>query len=202
MPADAKIFCLGAHKTGTTSLMEALTILGFELFPEQQWYDDWDLQQSFFAGNHGPVFDLIEKFDAFKDTPFNHSDFFKELHSRYPTALYILTLRDEDELIASHRRWNAVLESEVFPNDQHLKAVAAEFWRREYGQEVAVGDEDFIKATYRARNESILDFFRQRSQQLLVFDLTQESDPWGKLCEFVKRPVPATTVFPHANRTQ
>jgi hypothetical protein len=196
-----KVFCIGAHKTGTTSMQAALRALGFSVLPESVWYNDITLRREFYDGRYAKLFDIIEQYDAFEDSPFNHSDFYQRLYERYPDARFILTVRDPEGVVASHKRWLATLRRTVFAADKDVEAFVEMFWRQEYGQGKFIDDEEKLKAIYARRNESIVEFFRGKSHQFLMMDLQKESHPWDKLCGFLYREVPQMD-FPHLNRTK
>ncbi|WP_295888478.1 sulfotransferase, partial [uncultured Thiohalocapsa sp.] len=86
-----KIFCIGLSKTGTTSLTEALKILGYDAV---HWYAT---KHAFRYTDDGGIdidWDFFERHDAFADTPI--ARIYPQLDERYPDAKFILTLRDED----------------------------------------------------------------------------------------------------------
>ena len=94
-----KIFCIGLSKTGTTSVTDALKILGYDAvhwyatrlafrYVDDETCDGIDIDWSFF-----------ERHDAFADTPI--ARIYPRLDERYPDAKFILTLRDADAWLAS-----------------------------------------------------------------------------------------------------
>ena len=100
---DGKIFGIGFYKTGTTSLYEALRILGYRTlngdtpgsYPGAD--DGATLIKQIDAGNYRlPTF---EQFDAFTDNPYFH--IWRQIYELYPDAKYILTVRDEQPWIDS-----------------------------------------------------------------------------------------------------
>jgi len=100
---DGKVFGIGFYKTGTTSLFEALRVLGYDTvngdtpgsYPGAD--DGITLIRQIDAGDfHLPTFEM---FDAFTDNPYFR--IWREIHAMYPEARYILTTRDEESWIAS-----------------------------------------------------------------------------------------------------
>lgn len=100
---QGKIFGIGFHKTGTSSLAEALRILGYR-----------NIHGNPRGGGHGgdegralleqiEAGDLdlptLEKYQAFTDNPY--FSIWRPLAQRYPRARFILTVRDEDVWIES-----------------------------------------------------------------------------------------------------
>ena len=92
-----KVFCIGFHKTGTTSLGDALTTLGYRVTGLAGKNDPE-------IGNH--VLDmarrLVGEFDAFQDNPW--PILYRELDAMCPGSKFILTLRDPEPWIRSQVR--------------------------------------------------------------------------------------------------
>jgi hypothetical protein len=100
---DGKIFGIGFYKTGTTTLFEALRVLGYHTVNGDKpgsyagADDGATLIRQIDAGDFRlPTFDL---FDAFTDNPYFR--IWRQIHDLYPDARYILTVRDEEPWIAS-----------------------------------------------------------------------------------------------------
>jgi hypothetical protein len=109
---DGKIFGIGFYKTGTTTLYDALRVLGYHTINGDKLgsYPGADDGATFIrqidAGDYRlPTFEM---YDAFTDNPYFR--IWREIYALYPDAHYILTVRDEDAWIAScvkffrHRR--------------------------------------------------------------------------------------------------
>jgi hypothetical protein len=100
---DGKIFGIGFYKTGTTTLFEALRILGYHTV-------NGDKPGSYAGADDGATLirqidsgdfrlPTFEMFDAFTDNPYFR--IWREIYALYPDARYVLTYRDEDAWIAS-----------------------------------------------------------------------------------------------------
>ena len=95
-----KVFVIGFHKTGTSSLGKALQILGYTVCgslkgPDRGGVDrselnEWILRQ---GSNQ------LDRYDAFQDTPWFLA--YAELHRNYPDAKFILTTRDPNSWLKS-----------------------------------------------------------------------------------------------------
>ena len=101
--SSPKIFCIGFYKTGTTTLFEALQVLGFRTINGDKpgsyaGADDGStMLRQIEAGDFNlPTFEL---FDAFTDNPYFR--LWREMYARFPNARYILTVRDEKQWIDS-----------------------------------------------------------------------------------------------------
>jgi hypothetical protein len=172
----AKVFGIGFHKTATTSLANALSYLGYRV-TGPNWVDNPNIAEDVYE----LAFDLANKFDAFQDNPW--PVLYKELDRNFPGSRFILTLR---------------------PSDQWIKSVVNHFnedgtQMREwiYGVGCPKGNEGVYIARYERHNREVLEYFKDRSEQLLVLDITA-GEGWTKLCPFLDEPIPAIP-FPRAN---
>jgi hypothetical protein len=89
-----KIFGVGFHKTGTSSLGAAFQQLGYRVAGQNVAMDP-DI------GRHAAeiVFGMVPLYDAFRDNPWPL--FYRELDARYPGSKFILTIRPSSEWFAS-----------------------------------------------------------------------------------------------------
>lgn len=190
---DEKIFGIGFYKTGTTSLYEALRVLGYRTingdtpgsYPGAD--DGATLIRQIDAGDYRlPTFD---QFDAFTDNPYFH--IWRQIYDLYPDAKYILTVRDEQSWIDSCVR---------FYRNRRLRPMRAWMFGRHANP---ARDEESRQAwldAYREHNAEVRQHFRSRPQQFFEFDPTQATE-WGPLCAFLDVPVPERP-WPHANLTR
>lgn len=172
-----KVFCIGFHKTGTTSLTVALRALGYRV-TGPNGVDDPDI-----ASNVLPMaYALVEQYDAFQDNPW--PIIYRDLDRQYPGSRFILTLRNTDSWMTSQLKHFGRRET----------------WMRKwiYGVGCPEGNEAVYRETFEAHNREVLDYFSERPDDLLVLDLAK-GDGWEKLCPFLGKPVP-TMPFPHANK--
>jgi Sulfotransferase domain len=162
-----KLFGVGAHRTGTTSLAEALTILGI---PTSQWAHHEQIMADVRAGNHR--LRLMETYDAVLDFPI--PVLYRELDEAFPGSRFILTVRDEREWLASaeqHTRGRSLLPEEVMF----------------YGTDTFNRDDALER--YREHNRRVIEYFAGRPD-LLVLDVCA-GEGWDRLAPFCERPVPA-----------
>jgi hypothetical protein len=182
-----RIFGIGMHKTGTTSLHTALEILGYSSghWKSVEWaksiYDDltWKKRPA-----------ALEDYYALSDLPIPL--FYRELDSLYPRSKFILTLRDERAWLASvQRHWSIANEFRDTWNKQNNFPL---YLHRElYGQE-DFDAEVFIRR-YRRHNSEVLEYFKDRKSDLLVMDMSSGAG-WPELCGFLRRGVP-NALYPH-----
>jgi len=94
----SKIFIVGNNKTGTTSLEEYFTLLGYRVAPQSEaekitfsyYYNDKDV---FFK----KIWGFIDTYEVFQDIPFSYRDFLGPLLKEYPESKFIYTERDSDD---------------------------------------------------------------------------------------------------------
>lgn len=173
----AKVFCIGFHKTGTTSLDIALRALGYRVTGPNGVRDP-----NIAANVHAMADDLVGKFDAFQDNPW--PIIYKDMDRKYPGSKFILTLRDT-------RAW---LDSQV----KHFGRRETPMRKWIYGVGCPEGNEDIYARVFEAHNEDVLRYFGMRPSDLLVLELAK-GDGWDELCPFLGKPVPDIP-FPHANK--
>ena len=179
-----KIFGIGFQKTGTSSLNEALRLLGYDAVGG-------------FRINHPkgvaippPVTNAkvlavalqrATKGDAFNDNPW--PILFRELDSVFQDAKFILTLRAPERWLASVVR--------------HFGDNPGDMARWIYGVDQPNGHEARYLEVYTAHNDAVRAHFADRPGKLLEIDFSQGGG-WAELCGFLGQPIPAL-LFPHDN---
>jgi hypothetical protein len=171
-----KVFGIGFHKTGTSSLEEALKILGYTVCGPIG-IDDPQIAE------HAVELALTtaERFDAVQDNPW--PIVYRELDARFPGSRFILT----------HRPAASWLKSAVThfgTTDTHMRT-----WI--YGVGHPVGHEQVYLDRYNRHNDEVRAYFKDRPGDLLDIDVTKDG-AWDGLCTFLGAPVPKVP-FPHAN---
>ena len=172
-----KVFGIGFHKTGTSSLAEALRILGYRVTgPNEVDREGMDHDVAWRVAR-----ELVPRYDAFQDNPWPL--LFRELDREVPGARFVLTRRSDD----------AWLRSIVGHFDQ--KRTPMREWI--YGVGSPLGNEDVYLERYRRHNRDVLAYFADRPGDLLVMDVSR-GDGWEVLCPFLELPAPHRP-FPHVN---
>lgn len=173
-----KIFCIGFHRTGTTSLNRALETFGYRV-TGPNGKNDPDIAKNVLT----MAYELVDQFDAFQDNPW--PIIYKELDVKYPGSKYILTLRDSKSWIRSQVRVFGYKET---PMRQWI-----------YGVGCPKGNEDIYIKRFEEHNNEVKEYFKDRPGDLLILDLTK-GDGWDNLCPFLEKEIPSIP-FPHANKT-
>lgn len=176
-----KIFCIGLSKTGTTSLARALEILGYRT-------RDYIGVTRYASGDLSSV-DLaeIDASDAFTDTPI--PSFYRELDKKYPGSKFILTTRNMDDWLRScAKQFTSRIVSKQNDATRQLHTDLYGCFEFDAGK-YASGYTRFV--------EGVLDYFRDRPQDLLVTDICG-GETWDELCAFLGKSVPESP-FPVTN---
>ena len=171
-----KVFGIGFHKTGTTTLESVLTDLGYKVCGPKR-----ELLELIKSKKFKNIFKLVEKYDAFEDVPWPL--IYKELDDEFPNSKFILTIRSTDKWISS-----------VVKHFGNSKTKMREFI---YGVGDPKGNEEIYINRYVSHNESVLSHFKKRPNDLLIIDWSQEND-LTRIHEFLNIGLPPNGV-PHSN---
>jgi GR25 family glycosyltransferase involved in LPS biosynthesis len=167
-PRKLPVFGIGLNKTGTTSLHEALTLLGYRSCHWQS--DDFSSQVSALIDEGSPL-----PFEALTDVA-SVVERFKDLDRLYPTAVFILTTRELDDWLKSRVRHVALNRADV------AAGAARHSWTT------------IDLATWRTErlmhHEAVFTHFKDRPDKLLVMDICG-GDGWERLCGFLNCPIPS-----------
>ncbi|MBV6653144.1 MAG: hypothetical protein KI786_05280, partial [Mameliella sp.] len=87
-PNKPRVFCIGWHKTGTTTMGLALLELGYTVLGARL-----DMAEPLLEGDLSTPLEEAGKYDALQDVPW--SALYKELDQQYPGSKFILTVREE-----------------------------------------------------------------------------------------------------------
>lgn len=181
-----KVFGVGLHKTGTSTLGECLRVLGYDVCPEEAAYATLD---DVAARDYGACLEVAQNYDGFQDSPWNCTDAYKVLDAAFPQAQFILTRREENRWFGSFLRWARQYNSGEAP------AVLCTL-----GGPLTAGRREASIRAYRRHNAGVIDYFSATERKLLVVDW-EAGDGWRRLCDFLDQPVPDVS-FPHVLRSQ
>ncbi|HKK61149.1 MAG TPA: sulfotransferase [Bacteroidales bacterium] len=177
---EGKIIGVGFQKTGTSTLREALRMLGYSVKDTTP-----RALIPILKGNYNKVLSMLDGYDAMEDTPWYM--IYKELDNYIPNSKFILTIRDEESWYKS-----------VSKHIGNLKAAHHE-WIYGKGKALPSKDKKNAISVYRQHNLEVQEYFRDRPGDLLILDFTN-GDQWEKLCEFLDKPMPDKP-FPHYNKS-
>lgn len=176
-PFRTRVFCIGWPKTGTTSLTEALRILGLFSWHCAPWVIGYKHVRSEIS-EFRIDFSSVADYTAVSDLPI--CALYRELDKAFPGSLFILATRPLETWIASATAYFENLD-------------ALERWA--FGTNVF--DKEVFQKRYLQHQEQVLGYFSGRPD-FLAMDIS-EGNPWQQLCEFLQLPVPQVA-FPHLNR--
>lgn len=169
-----KVFAIGFNKTATTSIHKVFQTLGMRALHDTNWRDT-------------SRWLLFFTHQAFSDGP---PDDFKALDRRYKGAKFILNTRDLDEWIDSRL--------------QHIKE-KKQTGTTEITPEWDVTDHA-VKHWIMARNayhQEVLDYFRDRPDDLLLLNYIRARDPVEEIARFLgKSPKNKKTAKPFQRSTE
>ena len=201
-----KIFCIGNHKTGTTSLNYIMHGLGFSCAPQAKLERDCTLEAT--KGNYEPLIQYIKRFDFFQDSPFAHANTYVAVDALFPRSKFIYTYRDPNKWFTSNlnyvSKWCKTKPSELskahyesygyiskdymvkkteyyeISSVNHSSLICTPDWSLLFDKEKYIQD-------YINRRNEILRYFQKRPKDLLVIDITQESSV-QKIVDFIGYP--------------
>lgn len=178
-----KIFVLGFHKTGTTSLARALQVLGYRVCgfvnPKPGVDPATHTKQELFDSTYKP---LLDEYDAFEDILW--CMFYQELSTMYPRAKFILTVRPVESWYQSMVKHFGGYNRESF------------HWLYD-GHGDPIGHKELYQKKYTEHNAAVIEYFRNRASNFLTMHLPRDFN-WDVLCEFMDCSKPYGN-FPHAN---
>jgi len=204
-PSKPKVICLGLGRTGTSSLREALELLGFgpayhmsTILRNQdpEAFVRWRNLTG--ANEHAAikmVHELLDAFGAALDYPMiMHSE---AIYAAYPDAKYILTTRDPS-------KWETSMKATILKVPEWLR-------HSSNLSPLAQGLQDFYETDMKAFHHGRIDTDTQQEllihnsriqalippEKLLIYEV---AEGWDNLVEFLGVPKPDIP-FPHVNDT-
>jgi hypothetical protein len=184
---DCKVFGIGFHRTGTTSLAQALTRLGYKTIHGDGRRLGGDEGRTFIHQfTHGDYrMRTLTQYDAFTDNPY--FTIWQQLYWMYPEAKYILTIRDAESWIRSCKR--------LYPG-RRIRPMR-EWMFGEHASLETRESETVWRKRFDAHNESVRAFFYGKPNFLEM----RLGDGYEKLCPFLEKDV-LQEDYPHANKGQ
>lgn len=186
-----KIFCIGANKTGTTSVERVFRSLGLKVGNQaraERLLHDWGRR------DFRKIISYCRWAEAFQDIPFSYPDTFRYMDAAFPGSKFILTVRNNpDEWFDSLVRFHTQLVGKNrIPTAEDLRQFNYLYpgflWdaqRLRYGaDESTVYDRQLYTRCYREHNQAVMGYFKGRREDLLVLNVA-ESDAMEKLLTFL-----------------
>ena len=213
-----KAFCIGAHKTGTTTLNYVMSILGFDIAPQHEI--EISTTDQIQKGNYRELFNKVALYDFFQDSPFALGSTYIALDAYFPNSKFIFTYRNPEEwfnsLIKYHQKIlnKKVLDKSAIENfgylreDYVLKYTEYNFISEvdeknnlevNYNWKLLFNKDHYIEI-YKQRRDEIIKYFQRRPNDLLIVDITREKDI-RKITNFLELPEFINFTFPRINST-
>jgi len=187
-----KIFGIGWCKTGTTTLEATVKDLGFSRI-KGSWRTANVLVPYWQSGEYEKIFDIIEHYDVCADMPFCLLDFYKILDKQYPSAKFILTVRNSESWFRSFKRHCLDVHYDENFSKYLIKTFDTGFsgfyigYEKTYGKKSIFSDKEYFKKIFETRNKEVIDYFAG-TDKLLVVDWESGSG-WRDLCKFLGKKV-------------
>lgn len=163
-------------KTGTNSLAQALSLLGYDAVRAESEEE-------------------IHSHEAATDTLVACR--YQALDERYPLSKFILTVRDVDTwLVSCKRHFEAV--GDIREVKQTPRVMEYIYARQKLGIPYTYDSDALVLAYVNHVDGMLMHFAGSHRTRLLIYSLC-DGPGWGPLCEFLGKPVP-TVGFPWLNR--
>ena len=185
-----KIFCIGLHKTGTTSIAEFAKRHGFKTIHSTDWsHDSRKIEKFEFFCDGGSHFDDDNEFD------------FKGLFYDHPNSLFILQTRDTKSWAVSklkHAGWD---EKTLVEPDSEIKINHAD-WK--YKSLLTI--ERLVRHKYNYERK-VINFFEENDPyRLLIIDIVSKKSQMSDLARLVDfwelKSITLRPSLPHKNKTR
>ena len=203
---SAKIFCIGMGKTGTTSLEAFFRSLGYRAGAQhagELLIDAWVVR------NFSPIIALATSADFFQDIPFSCPYTFQALDIAFPGAKFILSVRDDPDqwyhsLVRFHTK---ILGKDRVPTASDLHEYPYRYKGWIYDAMKFIFDipdsepyeRDNLIRHYVNHNDSVITYFKHRTNDLLVINLSRPNVS-EQIVKFVGKIYNGQKV-PHLNRS-
>jgi hypothetical protein len=204
---DHKVFCIGFHKTGTTSMFQALTEMGYIMGNEvaaEILADDIRDER------YDRLMNYCRMADAYQDHPFFFPGFFKKLDKEFPGAKFVLSVRnDENQWFRSLcgfwiKRFSS--DKSRLPTEEDMKNASYRYigylWQK---VKMLYPNMEFLeekpyKKTYLDHNADVREYFKDRPNDLLELNVA-DPDSYQKLADFLGVIVKKIKKFPWKIKT-
>lgn len=208
-----KVFCIGANKTGTTSLLEFFRQHGFTCGDQAE--GEALFAKCYAKGAWEEITRFAESCEFYQDLPFSAAQTYRALDAAFPQAKFILTLRrSAEQWHESLVRFHAVKFGDGInpPSRTQLEKATYRYkgfmWDANRALYNSPADDPYHKESllswYNKHNQDVISHFstkyqtKERASKLLQIEI---EDPLAakKIAEFVGFDL-RLPILPHLNR--
>jgi len=179
-----KIFCLGLHKTGTTSLHDIARNLGYHSIHSTNWHLNPAIisRHNFFCDG-GSHYNNLNEFN------------YKKLIQLYPNSKFIINIRNIDDWIISklkHAGWNARTKPDQSKEERHRVKYHHHCFTLKTLKNINLFIQHYLDWYIK-----IICFFMDKKEKAIVVDITNSYNI-DKLAQLLKQP---SISISHKNKT-
>ncbi len=175
-----KVFGIGLSRTGTKSLTISLNQLGFKIV---HYPNDTKTLQELMAANY----DLSILQDCDGITDITTVPYYPQLDRLFPNSKFILTVREKESwLKAIEAHWHNKPVFDTNPENEDKMRLRRFLRLAVYG--TYTFNADRLAYVYDLHHKNVLDYFKNRSESLLVFNICG-GEGWEILCPFLERSI-------------
>ena len=206
-----KIFCIGANKTGTTSIESILSSLGYKMGDQttgENLLKEWSVR------NFEPIINFCKTAEAFQDIPFSLDFTYEAMDIAFPNSKFILTVRNDknewfDSLIRFHSKLRGMLlGEEKLPTTEELKMAPYNYegfmWDAMHLtlgiDKTTLYDRKIYTDNYEQYNNKVKEYFKHRPDDLLVLNISHHN-AMEKLYHFLDEEYNGESM-PHLNSSK
>lgn len=202
-----KIFCIGANKTGTTSIEHVFKSLGMKVGNQAQaemFLHDWAKR------DFRRIIKYCHTADAFQDMPFSFDDTFRVVDEAFPDSKFILTVRNNagewfESLVRFH---TAIVGKGHIPTAEDLRCFGYRYpgfildsFKARYGEDVSqLYNRELYIQWYEKHIDNVKEYFKDRMNDLLILNIG-DADAMKRLLLFLGYPYNGQEM-PHLNATR
>jgi len=189
-----KIFCIGLNKTGTTSLGSFFEKNSFKVANQNEGEL---LLKSYLARDFNSIIGYVKKSKSsvFQDVPFSLPFTFPHLDLAFPNSKFILTIRNSDDdwyqsILKFHSDFYNNEKKPTYESLENSKYVY-KGWSAKVMLDVFIEnkenmyDKEEFKKVYNTYNKSVIDYFKNKPDKLIVINLSLKND-FERLCSYLK----------------
>tara|TARA_R110002020_G_scaffold417571_1_gene626722 strand:+ start:24274 stop:25020 length:747 start_codon:yes stop_codon:yes gene_type:complete len=182
-----KVFCIGLHKTGTTTLGKVAEKYGFKSTHSTDWNTDENQLNAFeFFSDGGSHFDRQHEFN------------YEQLFYKYPNSRFVLQTRATKKWIISklkHAGWN----SKTIIEKDNPEKITHDLWK--YKSLLTIKKFIEHKESY---EQKVINFFKQNDpSRLIIIDITDkdtQEEEYKRLINYLDLKTIIPNKLPHSNK--